>query len=115
MSVGVPVGKQLKFSLQAHYISNNDKYINSDVLVSTDTLDELLLTGRRFGFHLSTNTLNRKQYASIGKSYDFSVDWFDLDEELKPGSTSLLRNVAVEEKRRAWIRGSLTMEQYFKK
>ena len=115
VSVGVPVGKQLKLSLQAHFISNNDQYIDRDVLVSTDTLDELLLTGGRYGIHLSTNTLNRKQYASVGKSYDFSIDWFDLNEELKPGSTSMLRNVVVEDKRRTWVRASLILEQYFRK
>jgi len=115
VSVGIPVGKQLKVSLQAHYINNNDQYIDSDVLVSTDTLDELLLAGGRYGIHVSTNTLNRKQYASTGKSYDFGVDWFDLNEKFTPGSTSLLRNVVVEDKRRNWVRASLIMEQYFRR
>ena len=115
VSVGVPVGKQLKASLQAHFISNNDQYIDTDVLVSTDTLDVLLLTGGRYGLHLNTNTLNRKQYATTGKCYDFSVDWFDLNEELKPGTTSALRNVALDDRSRRWLRGSLVMEQYFRK
>jgi NTE family protein len=115
VSIGIPVGKKFKASAQAHFISNNDQYIDSDVLVSTDTLDQLLLTGGRFGFHLSTNTLDRKQYASTGKSYDFSFDYFDLNENLNPGSTSKLHSTTVEEQRRTWIRGSLIMEQYFRK
>ena len=30
--------------------ASRDNYINSDVLVSTDTLDNLVLTGGRYGF-----------------------------------------------------------------
>lgn len=115
LSAGIPVGQHFKASLHAHYISNNDQYINNNVLISTDTLDELTLTGGRYGLGLSTNTLNRKQYASEGMSYYFGVDWFDLYENLKPGTTSTLKGGVVEEKRRNWIRGSLIMEQYFRK
>lgn len=115
LSMGVPVGKQLKASLEAHYISNNDQYIDKDVLISTDTLDQLLLTGGRYGFHLSTNSLNRKQYASTGKSFYFGVDLFDLIEDLKPGTTSALYKTVLEPKRRNWVRGTVIMEQYFRK
>ncbi|MEJ0055158.1 MAG: patatin-like phospholipase family protein [Bacteroidota bacterium] len=115
VSVGIPVGKRFKASVQAHFISNNDQYIDRDVLISTDTLDQLLLTGGKFGFHLSTNTLNRKQYASTGKSYDFGFDLFDLNEKLIPGSTSSLNGVTIEDQKRTWVRGSLVMEQYFRK
>lgn len=115
ISAGIPVGQHLKASLQAHYITNNDQYINNNVLISTDTLDELRLTGARYGLSFSTNTLNRKQYASEGKSYYFGVDWFDLYENLKPGTTSFLNGGVVGENRRNWIRGSLIMEQYFRK
>jgi NTE family protein len=115
LSVGKPLGRQLKVSLEAHYISNSDQYIDKDVLVTTDTLDQLLLTGGRYGFHISTNTLNRKQYASTGKSFYLGIDYFDLLEDLKPGTTSTLYSTVVEEKRRNWVRGTLIMEQYFRK
>ncbi len=115
VSVGIPVGKRFKAAAQAHFISNNDQYIDRDVLTSTDTLDKLLLTGGRFGFHLLTNTLDRKQYATTGKSYDFGLDWFDLEEQLIPGTTSLQRGIKLEDQRRTWVRGTLIMEQYFRK
>ena len=115
LSVNAPVGKQFKASLQASFISNSDQYINNDVFVASDTLDELLLTGGRYGLHLSSNTLNRKQYASTGKSYYFAVDYFDLDEQIKPGSTSLLKSAPAEETKRNWVRGSMILEQYFRK
>ena len=115
LNAGVPIGKQLKASFQAHYISNNDQYIDTDVLVSTDTLDQLILTGGRYGIHVSTNTLNRKQYANAGKSYYFGVDYFNLDEELMPGSTSVQRNTVVAGQERNWFQGSIIMEEYFRK
>ncbi len=115
LSVGFPVGRQFKTSVSGYYVSNNDQYIDKDVLVSTDTLDELLLTGGRLGFQFSTNTLDRKQYASAGKAYEFSADWFDLTEELKPGTTSALWKTTVPPQRRAWLRASITMQQYFRK
>ncbi len=101
--------------MHAHYISNNDQFSNNAVLISTDTLDILLLSGERYGLNISTNTLNRKQYASEGKSYYIAVDWLNLNEQLIPGSTSFLRNTVVEEQKRNWVRGSLIMEQYFRK
>ncbi|HWA33537.1 MAG TPA: hypothetical protein VG737_05385, partial [Cyclobacteriaceae bacterium] len=115
VNIGIPVGRQFKATAEAHFISNNDKYIDSDVLVSTDTLDELRLTGGRYGIHLSTNTLNRKQYASTGKAYYFAVDWFNLTEELTPGSTSKVKSAGVENQQRTWFRGSVILEQYFRK
>ncbi|NOT75157.1 MAG: patatin [Cyclobacteriaceae bacterium] len=115
VSIGMPVGKRFKASANANYINNTDQYIDTDILISTDTLDVLKLIGARFGFHLSTNTLNRKQYASTGKAYDFGIDWFDVNESLTPGTTSVLRNSPIEDTRRLWVRGSLRMEQYFRK
>ncbi len=115
VSMNLPSGKQYKVSLLASFISNNDQYINSGALVATDTLDELLLTGGRYGLNVSSNTLNRKQYASTGKSYYFAVDYFDLVEETTPGSTSTLTKGVAQEESRNWIRGSLIMEQYFRK
>jgi NTE family protein len=115
LGVGFPLGKQFKASFDAHYISNNDQYIDKEVLVTTDTLDQLLLTGGRYGFHIATNTLNRKQYASTGKSYYLGFDYFDLNEDLNPGTTSTLYTLSVQEKRRQWVRGTLIMEQYFRK
>lgn len=109
---GVPVGGQFKAVLNAHVISNFDRFSDLDVVSSADTLDELRLSGIRLGLNVGTNQLNRKQYASQGKAYELSFDWFSLDENMVPGSTSVLE----EEQRanRQWIRARLRLEQYFK-
>lgn len=113
LSMGIPVGTGFKAQAYGYYVNNLDRYINGDVFVSTDTLDWLRLAGYRTGLSLSTNTLNRKQYASIGRRYTFSFDWFTLNETYTPGNTSIVGNELSEH--RAWVRGKVSMEQYFKK
>jgi len=112
-SMGVPVGTRFKASIYGYYVNNLDRYVDSQVFVSTDTLDQLHLGGSRLGFALSTNTLNRKQYASQGKRYQFSFDWFSVKETFTPGNTSTIES--QEEAHRAWVKGKVSMEQYFKR
>lgn len=112
-SVGFPIGHRYKFSLHGYYINNNDQYINNSYLVSTDTLDQLKLSGFRYGASLSTNTLNKKQYANEGYAYRFSFNWFNLTEEFKPGNTSV--NKSFIRDNRFWWQAKITLEQYFRK
>lgn len=114
-NVGLPVGRQFRFNVEGAYVSNTDEFINGDVLTTADTLDDLTLTGFRYGASLSTYTLNRKQYASEGRSFYAGVDLFNLKEELLPGSTSTFAAGVPVSSSRQWIRGTLILEQYFKK
>jgi NTE family protein len=113
VSMGVPVGTRFKASAYGYYVNNLDRYIDREVFISTDTLDQLRLAGSRVGFSLSTNTLNRKQYASQGRRYQFSFDWFSLNETFTPGNTSAQNG--IEQRHRAWVKGKVSMEQYFRK
>ncbi len=110
---GKPVGQQYKASLYGFYINNTDRFFNTQSFLSTDTLDEVNLYGSRVGFKLSTNLLNRKQYASQGHAYEFSLEWFSLIEQIESGSTST--QPLGNNQHRAWVRARITMEQYFKK
>ena len=112
-SLGKPTGKKYKATLYGFYITNTDRFIDTQSFVSTDTLDDLRLYGARTGFKLSTNLLNRKQYANQGYAYDFSLDWFSLIEQLETGTTS--KSLLNTNQHRQWVRARLTMEQYFKK
>jgi NTE family protein len=108
---GIPVGSNFKGVLTIEGISNSDRYINGDVFISTDTLDELRLKGFKAGLSLSTNTLNRKQYASSGRAYSFCVDYFDLRELYTPGNTSI--ETRGTRATHHWIRAKATAEHYF--
>lgn len=114
LGIGLPVGRQFRLMMDGSYLSNSDQYINKDVLVSSDVLDVMTLTGFRYGLSLSTNTLNRKQYASTGKYFFAGIDYFNLNEELVPGTTSTLTPGVPVGGTRQWVRGTLIMEQYFR-
>jgi NTE family protein len=113
MSVGVPVSKKYRAAFHVAYINNTDNYINGNLFTSTDTLDIFKLSGARFGVSMTTNLLNRKQYASQGYAYSFSLNWFDLHETYTPGSTAV--QPAVEGKARKWWQAKVSVQQYFKK
>jgi len=108
---GIPVGSNFKGVLTIEGISNSDRYINGDVFISTDTLDELRLKGFKAGLSFSTNTLNRKQYASSGRAYSFCVDYFDLRELYTPGNTSI--ETRGTHATHHWIRAKAMAEHYF--
>lgn len=112
-ALGIPIGKNYKMMLGGSYLNNRDQYINTEVLTSSDTLDVLSLSGSRFGIGLTTNSLNRKQYSSLGRAYSFSVDWFGVVEKYEPGNTSVLTE--PQSNYRTWIRAKVSLEQYFKK
>jgi NTE family protein len=112
VNVGFPVGDQFRLVINGSYVDNQDQFIDKEVLVSTDTLDALKVKGNRLGISFSSNSLNRKQYASQGRSYSFSANWFNLDERLDPGTTSVLTTTSSTS--RSWVQGKITLEQYFK-
>lgn len=113
VKVGVPVARQIKAYLQGAYLSNTDQYSNRNVLISTDTLDRLELSGLRFGVGMSFNSMNRKQYPSQGKAFAISANYFSLLEEYTPGNTSL--NKILKRTNPSWVQAKVTVEQYFKK
>lgn len=113
LNLGVPVGNRFKAVLHSSYLNNYDQYINERILTSTDTLDVLRVDGFRAGLEFSTNTLNRKQYPSLGRSYRISFDYFDLQENHEPGNTSVLNTISISN--RSWLRFRISLEEYFKK
>lgn len=112
LNIGWPLSHQFKGVLRAEGFNNRDSYVNGDVFVSSDTLDLLRSTGMKGELVLSTNTLNRKQYANAGKSFNFTVQYFDVQENFRPGNTSVLE--APVKDNHQWFRFKATAEQYFK-
>ncbi len=112
--IGIAIGVPLKHSFRAvvatEVFRNNDRYSNDHVFVSTDTLDRLKLTGFRAGIQINTNTLNRKQYASMGRAFSLSAIYYAVDENLRPGNTSVLEERMIASHQ--WYRLKATAEQY---
>jgi NTE family protein len=111
VNFGVPLGNFFKTTVSVHGLNNIDRYANRNVFVSSDTLDELHLSGLRSEINLSSSTLNRKQYASKGRAYSFSGQYFNLRENFIPGSTSF--EGQPSKKNHQWFRAKFSAEQYF--
>jgi NTE family protein len=93
--------------------TNTDRYSNDKKFVSTDTLDQLKLSGFKTGLAFTSNTLDKKQYASSGRSLFLGLDYFYADEEYIPGNTSV-EQVPIS-RAHQWFRARFTAEQYFNK
>ncbi len=109
--LGWPLGNTIKSTVVFNGFTNKDRYSNTKAFNSLDTLDELSLRGFKTGFILTTSNLDRKQYASAGKSISLSAFYFDVHEDYVPGTTSL--NDLPFERNHQWFRVRATVEQYF--
>jgi NTE family protein len=112
LDIGKSIGNYFRGVAHIDAFNNVDQFSNKKSFVSTDTLDQLKLTGFKTGLVFSMNTLNRKQYPSTGKSYLISAQYFQVHENYKPGNTadiSLTANRASHQ----WFRVTATAEQYF--
>ncbi|MEO1051481.1 MAG: patatin-like phospholipase family protein [Bacteroidota bacterium] len=111
LNVGMPLGSKYKLVFSSSYMSNKDEFSNNPTFISSDTLDQLNLTGFQFGLDISSNTLNKKQFANAGKALSFKLDYFNLLERYQPGSTSLVATGIRTD--RSWFRAKISTEQYF--
>lgn len=112
VNFGVPLKHSFKTTAYFEIINNSDRYSNNSIFISTDTLDFLKLEGFRTGVMISTNTLNRKQYPSVGRSISFTAEYFNTEAIHTPGNTSLLENISTLDQQ--WFRLRIRAEQYFK-
>ena len=110
--IGKAVGNHFKGVLSMDGFSNEDRYSNRNTFISTDTLDELKIKGVKAGLVFSMNDLNRKQYASRGKAYSLSANYFSVIERYSPGSTADITSITVKNGHQ-WFRVKAIAEHYF--
>jgi len=110
--VAKPINDRHKILLQVGAISNKDNYINDENFTNTSTPDELLLRGFKSSFVISADNLNRKQYATAGRAYRFSVNYFNAEEDYTPGNTSTTETLKETHK---WVTLRFQGEKYFHK
>jgi NTE family protein len=109
--IGMPIKEFFKCTVGIEGFNNTDRYVNGDIFISTDTLDLERIKGFKAGFTFSANTLNRKQYASSGKAYSLTGDYFNLSESYTPGNTSI--HEGKMKFYHKWFRVRASAEQYF--
>jgi NTE family protein len=110
LTAGWPLGRNIKSAFNISGFNNADRYSNNKQFVGSDTLDILTLGGIRSGITFTANDLNRKQYASAGKSLSLGLTYFYAKEDYTPGSTS---EVEGGQQKHRWFRIRGTAEQYF--
>jgi NTE family protein len=113
LHVGKSIGSFFKGVASIEGFNDDDQFSNSKSYAGTDTLDQMKVKGYKTGFTISMNDLNRKQYASRGKAYSLSAQYFNLKEEYVPGNTSI--ETEPDEKSHQWFRVKATAEHYFSK
>lgn len=111
LHIGVPIKNSFKGVFSFERLNTLDRYINGDVFISTDKLDELRLKGYKASLNFSTTNLNRRQYASAGKTFGLTADYFSVRENFVPGSTSVKTQPVTM--RHEWFRAKISAEQYF--
>jgi NTE family protein len=111
-NLGMPIQESFRGNIHIESFNNDDRYINGDIFISNDTLDDLHIRGFKTGFSVSANSLNRKQYASTGKAYSLTGDYFQVSATHSPGNTSVLTQESKQ--RHNWFRIRGSAEQFFR-
>jgi NTE family protein len=111
LNLGVPFKHSFKTVGFFEALNNSDRYSNAPGFNSNDILDQLDIHGIHAGIQISTNTLNRKQYASQGRAFTLTGDYFSIASRLTPGNTS--GEVAKTREDHKWLRLKLSAEHYF--
>lgn len=110
LHMGWPLGNSIKSAITIAGFNNVDRYSNNKTFNSLDTLDELHLNGVKAGFALTTSSLNRKQYASAGKSFMIGANYYRVKESYVPGSTAEIQQPVKQTHQ--WFGLRATAEQY---
>jgi NTE family protein len=87
-----------------------DEYTNSKEINSADVLDATVFRGATAALRLARNTLNRKQYATSGHRYVYTLRGVTGESTYTPGSTA---KQEASTSHREWLQFRATVERYF--
>jgi NTE family protein len=106
LQVKLPLGSHSKLSANVRYFYLDDHYYQTTSFTKEDTAEYTTFFGETFSLEYSTNTLNRKQFASEGTLISVKARYILGEEMTYPGSTSVLNDTV--QKKHEWL--SLQME-----
>ncbi len=115
------VGAQ--FGVSPHYRSrivldvgafyNVDNYANTRQLQSSDRLDRTSFKGGTAALRFNRNSLNRKQYATLGRQAMVTVRGVTGTEVYTPGTTSNTQDLGERSRNHQWLQFRGTYERYY--
>jgi len=115
LSLGInfefPIRERMKFNFHISYFKNRDKFSNNNVLVSSDTLDVLKLSGAKIQAKIYYSSLNLHQYPFKGQKINFFSNYIIGQENYSAGNTSNINS--IQGKNQNWYKIGLEAEKYF--
>ncbi|RZM30079.1 MAG: patatin [Pedobacter sp.] len=115
LKAGLPLNRNTRITLGTSFINNTDEYSPTNSYAVGDELDQTIFNGSRTSLIFEQNTLNFKQYASRGRDFLFSLNYFAGRENYTPGNISRNTNLRIGSNKtyREWVNLKLSDENYF--
>ena len=116
---GIPAFKNSKLKAELGFINFHNEFSPNNKFTSGDILDEQTFNGFLTSLRIDKNSLNNRQYAKAGTSWELGVSFYTGKEDYLPGN--IFRNepffsqVQPNKQNIQWIRVKLAAESYFLK
>lgn len=111
VQVGISPRYRSRYVLSFGAFTNRDRFANTDEIRTDDVLDQNRFQGFTAALAFQRNSLNRRQYATLGRRAEFSFRGVTGQEKYEPGSTGA--SLVGRERNHQWVQGKLFVEQYF--
>lgn len=111
LEITKPLGINGIIQLDGKYARLLDQYYQNDLFTLSDTSDQTYFRNITTGLKYENNTLNRKQFPSVGHLVDVKLRYINGREETVPGNTAesnIKSNVFRE-----WIKLEAEIHKYF--
>lgn len=119
LKAGIPAFKNGKLRAEMGFINFNNQFSPNNSFSFGDILDDQRFNGFLTSLVLDKNSLNNRQYASSGSSWEISLNYYAGNEEYRPGN--VFRNepffyeVLPVKRNINWLRAKIRNEHYFLK
>lgn len=121
LKMGMPLNRNAKITLSTAFVNNNDRYSPNNTFTIGDVLEKTVLNGSMSTLAFEQYTFNRKQYASRGRNFLLSFNYFAGRESYTPGNINgtlgpvalAPTKISVSKQFRQWIKLKIAEENYF--
>lgn len=117
LKAGIPLNRNTRITLGTSFINNSDHYSPTNSFNTGDILDLTVFNGFRTNLSFEQNTFNRKQYASRGRNFLASFNFFTGKENYTPGNISrnIISPLGIQKTTslRQWVNLKISDENYF--
>lgn len=113
--IGIGTGQRSVITLENAFIRNSDYFSNVAGISSTERLDQLQLKGLKTKLSYERNSLNKKQFPSVGSRFHARVNFTQSEIDFRPGTTSTFYDPLMELEiieNPNWFNIALSFEEY---